>query len=234
MAAEYILKTGDWDRMEELLAPLARTRSSVAGSSTRLATPGCAGHVAASAERAGLEATAWVSFVHGEAAAARKDARSVARNEGELEAVVQQMTSAAEKQAVEDWRVRVLELQAQRAEIERRVGIAIASLRQAISIEESGPPSGPATDVLARERLGELLLRQNRAIDALHEFRIVLVVRPRRARSLLGAARAATVARDPASRDYYAELAKVWAHADKDEPALPEVARVTSAAQTGR
>jgi cytochrome c-type biogenesis protein CcmH/NrfG len=90
----------------------------------------------------------------------------------------------------------------------------VGILRSAATLDESVPASGVVGDILPRERLGEYLLGQGRAPEALAELRRALRLHPRRARSLLGAARAARAARDPSAHGYYAELAKVWAHAD--------------------
>ena len=224
MGAEYLQKTGEWDRIDELLSPMATMKGPSVGSVVQPAMPGCTGHVDGVPRRS-LKANAWSAFIHGEAAAARKDGAALARSERELAATVQQMMGKIDQQTVEGSRLLDLELQARAAELEGKIEDAIATLRRAITLEESVPPGGPAFDILARERLGELLLRQNRAKEALPEFQRVLVTHPRHARSLLGAARAAALAADPASRDYYAELSRVWARADKDEPASAEIAR---------
>jgi hypothetical protein len=59
-------------------------------------------------------------------------------------------------------------------------------------LEDRETPSGPIEHgVSARERMGEALVAAGRAPDALREFRRALELHPRRARVLLGCARAA-------------------------------------------
>jgi tetratricopeptide (TPR) repeat protein len=215
MCAEYILRTGEWSRMNELLAPLRTVRQTVRSSATQAAMPGCKGHVEASAARAGLFADAWLAFMQGEAAAAHDDAATLGASRAALAAIVARMTALpVDAEDLRDWKVRNLELDARSAELARAPGEVVSILRAAATLDESVPASGVVGDILPRERLGEYLLAQGRAPEALAELRRALRLHPRRARSLLGAARAARAARDPSAHGYYAELAKVWAHAD--------------------
>jgi tetratricopeptide (TPR) repeat protein len=231
MGAEYILKTGEWQRMDDLLAPLTTVRGTISGSATQQAMPGCAGHVESNAARGGLVADGWLAFMRAEAAAARNDATTLRRHRQELAAIARAMSELKmDRENLEEWQIRNLELDARAAELDRKPNDALTALRRAVALEESVPAAGPVTDILARERVGELLLRQNRAAEALQEFRRVLVIHPRHARALLGAARAATAAGDPAAHAFYAELAEVWAHADADAdaPTLAEVGRAVA------
>jgi tetratricopeptide (TPR) repeat protein len=226
MAAEYLLTTGDLTRMDELLAPLATVKDSVLSSATQASTPGCVCHVAISAARAALKADALVAFMHGEAAAARKDA-------ARLDASRQALATAdakMEKDGSEDWKALELVLDARAAELRGKPADAIALLRKAIALDERAPPSGPVGAVSPRERLGELLLRQGRGADALKEFRKSLDGHPARSRSLLGAARAAALIGDGSAHDYRAQLAANWSHADADTPGMEE-ARTPAAAR---
>jgi tetratricopeptide (TPR) repeat protein len=215
IGAAYVVMTGDWPRMDEMLAPLRTVRHTVTSSATQAAMPGCKGHVEASAARAGLSADAWLAFTEGEAAAARADLATLTRSRAALAAIVARMTVVPfDADIVRDWKIRNLELDARSAELGRAPGEVVSILRSAATLDESVPASGVVGDILPRERLGEYLLAQGRAPEALAELRRALRLHPRRARSLLGAARAARAAGDPSARGYYAELAKVWAHAD--------------------
>jgi tetratricopeptide (TPR) repeat protein len=102
----------------------------------------------------------------------------------------------------------------------------LASLTAAAAHEdEMGFDFGPPTVVKpAHELLGERLLELDRPADAAREFQAALERAPRRARSLLGLARAQRAAGDEAAASAtYAELAAQWANADADFPDLAEV-----------
>ena len=99
---------------------------------------------------------------------------------------------------------------------------ALAILEEAVALEDAlGPPSGPPEAVKpAHELLGEVLLGLDRPREAREAFEESLRRTPRRARSLLGAARAAGAAGDgEAAAAHYRELLRVWERAD---PGLPE------------
>src|SRR5262249_49826885 len=159
-------------------------------STTRLNTPGCAQHLQAAAQRAGLEAHALLAFAHGEAAATAKAVARLVTSRKALAAATTQM----QKEAADNWRVAALALEARLNEQTNKPTQATAALRKAIAVDEKTPPSGPAGAITPRERLGELLLRQHRPAEALVEFRRSLELHPGRSRSLLGAARAAGAA----------------------------------------
>jgi tetratricopeptide (TPR) repeat protein len=102
-----------------------------------------------------------------------------------------------------------------------------AALEDAMSFE-FGPP-----DIVkpSHELLGELLLAAGRPAEARKEFEASLARAPRRARSLLGLARAASKAGDTAaSREAYAELREIWSEADADVNGLREVREAPAAA----
>jgi tetratricopeptide (TPR) repeat protein len=70
---------------------------------------------------------------------------------------------------------------------------AIEMLRKAVALEESlSPPSGPPDVVKpSHELFGEILLRAGRPKEAAKQFARALERQPNRARSVLGAAKAA-------------------------------------------
>lgn len=227
MASEYLLTTNDWARSDELLAPLATVEASVSGSAFRASTPGCACHVKKAATHAALQAQALLAFTHGQAAAV---GRNVAQLESSRQALVG-VLAKMDKEAADDWRVSVLILDSQLAELRNQPKTAIDSLRKAIALDEAVPPSGPAGAVTPRERLGELLLRQHRPADALKEFRQSLDSHPRRSRSLLDAATAAGLVDPKAARDYFSQLAANWTNADQETVGLSDA---RAAAETAR
>jgi TolA-binding protein len=71
------------------------------------------------------------------------------------------------------------------------------------------------------DELGRALIAAGKASDAVRVYNEALADRPRVAASLLGLARAQEAAGDKAgARATYAELRKVWAHADPDVRAI--------------
>ena len=102
------------------------------------------------------------------------------------------------------------------------------SLRKATAVEEGMPLAyGPPAPVKpSHELLGEVLLGLGRFEEAGEQFAKALERAPRRALSLLGAARAAARGGDlSGANEFYAELRDVWSGADT----LPERAEVFSA-----
>lgn len=98
-------------------------------------------------------------------------------------------------------------------------------MKEAIRLaEELGPPSGPPGLIKpARELFGEILLRAGKPAEAAEQFKAALLRQPNRARSLLGAARAAAKSGDRlAAEAAYAKLLAQWQQADADLPELRE------------
>jgi tetratricopeptide (TPR) repeat protein len=121
--------------------------------------------------------------------------------------------------------VRELEIVALLSAARNNYDEAIATLKKATALEEEmSPPSGPPSLVKpSHELLGEILLRAGRPKEAAGQFAIALQRQPGRARSLLGAARAAAQQRDRAKASAaYAELLRLWNQADASLPELRE------------
>ncbi len=98
-------------------------------------------------------------------------------------------------------------------------------MKQAVAREEKlGPPSGPPGLIKpAHELFGELLLRAGKPEQAAEQFRASFLRQPNRARSLLGAARAAAKTGDRAAAEAtYEKLLAQWQQADADLPELKE------------
>jgi Tfp pilus assembly protein PilF len=111
---------------------------------------------------------------------------------------------------------------------------AATLLREAAEREASMPLEYGPPDLVKppRELLGELLLAQGKPADAQREFTRALALTPRRTPSLLGLARAATAAGDTAAASQaLADLRAIWRQADKDLPALAEIARPSAQAR---
>ena len=102
---------------------------------------------------------------------------------------------------------------------------AIELMKKATALEENmGPPSGPPGTIKpSHELFGEILLRAGKPQEAVEQFKAALLRQPNRARSLLGAGRAAAQSGDDAgARSFYARLVDQWKLADAGLPELRE------------
>ena len=118
-----------------------------------------------------------------------------------------------------------LEVAALNASMKKDHNTAIELMKRAIVIEEQlAPPSGPPSIVKpSHELFGEILLRAGKPEEAAAQFKTALLRQPNRARSLLGAARAAMQAGNLyAAAGFYARFADQWQQADKELPELSE------------
>src|SRR5262249_214020 len=89
--------------------------------------------------------------------------------------------------------IRELEISALIAASKKNIDEGITAMKKATSLEaEMSPPSGPPTLIKpSHELYGEILLGAGRPAEAAEQFAIALSRQPNRARSLIGAARAA-------------------------------------------
>jgi hypothetical protein len=102
---------------------------------------------------------------------------------------------------------------------------AITIMRQATALEEAmPPPPGPPLVIKpAHELFGEILLRAKRPQEAAEQFATALRRHKNRARSLLGAARAAAQSGDTqGAAHFYAQFVHQWQQADARLPELRE------------
>jgi hypothetical protein len=125
---------------------------------------------------------------------------------------------------------------AEQAEIQRRAASAwlalaegrateaLAEMREAAAMEDRTEKSAvtPGPLAPARELVGEMLLGMNKPADALREFEATLEKEPNRFRTVVGAAKAASLAGDrQKARKYYTQLLKICDRAD--QPGRPEL-----------
>ena len=167
-------------------------------------------------------------FVRGLAGAVRGSA------EAEKSLMALQAMPAGDSRAAGMLKVRELEIMALAAAMKQDFDRSITSMKQATSLEElMGPPSGPPGLIKpSHELYGEILLRAGRPREAAEQFRIALLRQPNRARSLLGAARAAAKSGDIAgAKSVYAKLLEQWQQADKGLPELREAREYTQQAK---
>jgi len=220
MAAMLIVETEQWQRAAELFPPAA---------SAAAAKPDAAGgthsHGAPATGRAAEGATrsqVLGVFIPG-LAAARTAQPEAAAAIAALTKMRAELTAAGETYRAKMVEIAELEVTALNEAAKGNMDKAITAAGRASQIEEElSPPSGPPDLVKpSHELYGEILLRAGRPKDAAAQFRTALLRQPNRARSLLGAARAADKSGDTAaSAEAYAKLVEIWKSAD---PQLAEL-----------
>ena len=239
MVLKNAVEADSFADLESKLAPLAAGPSQGEQSDTGPAYPkgqaglvpdqGLAGascHPARESDdaRAARRERGYRALLRAEAALARRDPGNALKAVDDYRA-----TLTAEDRGRDVWRI--LELTARGRAIAMRGDVETGRkmIEEAADCEDREAPSGPVErGVTARERLGELFIALGRPKDAEHEFRRALELHPRRARALLGCARAATAAGDPDARNFWNKLASVWTGANEDTPGLTELRRATA------
>jgi hypothetical protein len=232
--ASYLGRTGEWQRADEWLAALDAPATD-AGTATT-GSGGAACHVSASAPPAPANAAPTALFekravlaVRARAAAAAKDVAATTKFLGERDKVDAELrpfivaTQTKEFVASSD----ALRPQVRAALLARAKGndrALLAALRPLASDQAAEfTGEGTAGGILHAEEIADTLLRLGDAKAALAAYKDVLANHAGRARSLLGAARAAAKAGDaPASRDFYSKLLVIWTDAEKDTDGLDE------------
>jgi hypothetical protein len=228
--ASYLARTGEWPRVDELLAvleaPASDAENGAHGSSAACGHPaGPSGPSALFERRAVLGARA-------QAAAARRDPAALGRALDQRDAVDAELrpflaaTQAKEfVDSTEKLRGLVRKALTARAMGDDRALVA-ALQPLAADQDQEFTGEGTAGGVLHHEAIAEALLRLGQPRQALAEYRFVLANHAGRARSLLGAARAATRLGDAAaSREFYRKLLAVWSEAEDETPGLAEARR---------
>ncbi|HEX5603082.1 MAG TPA: hypothetical protein VFX63_11050, partial [Pyrinomonadaceae bacterium] len=118
-----------------------------------------------------------------------------------------------------------LEIAALKASLNKDHGRAIELMKQANALEEAmSAPSGPPGLIKpSHELFGEILLRAGKPAEAAEMFKVALQRQPNRARSLLGAARAAAQSGLQSNAlSAYSALMDQWKQADPDLVELRE------------
>ena len=122
-------------------------------------------------------------------------------------------------------KIRQLEIEALNASMKKDHAKAIELMKKATALEEeTSPPYGPPHLIKpTHELFGEILLRAGKPAEAAAQFKIALLRQPNRARSLLGAARAAAQSGDQGgAAASYSALLEQWKQADENLPELRE------------
>lgn len=113
--------------------------------------------------------------------------------------------------------INILEMQALHWSMKKDYSKAIELMQKATALEERlSPPSGPPSLIKpTHELFGEILLRAGKPAEASEQFKTALLRQPNRARSLLGAARAAAqTGNQSGALTAYAALIEQWKQAD--------------------
>ena len=127
--------------------------------------------------------------------------------------------------AAEPTGIREFQVAAVNASMKKDHEQAIKLMKAAVTLEEQmSPPLGPPILIKpSHELFGEILLRAGKPAEAAAQFATALLRQPNRARSLLGAARAAAQAGDRAgAAATYAKLLEQWNQADQELAELRE------------
>jgi hypothetical protein len=122
-------------------------------------------------------------------------------------------------------KIKDLEIGALSASMKKDHNKAIELMKQATALEEqmSAPYGPPALIKPTHELFGEILLRAGKPAEAAEQFKIALLRQPNRARSLLGAARAAAqTGNQAAATTAYSTLLEQWKQADEGLAELRE------------
>jgi hypothetical protein len=217
MAAAFVVETERWNLATELFpeskaAPATSEQSAAQGShGGHGATP------AAATVRASSVNVTLPFFIRGLAAAV--NGAAVDQSLAGLGAQRSDKNTGSSSML----RLREFEISALSASMKKDHDKAISLMKQATALEEQmSPPYGPPNLIKpTHELFGEILLRAGKPAEAAEQFRVALLRQPNRARSLLGAARAAAqTGNQSGALTAYATLIEQWKQAD---PALLEL-----------
>jgi tetratricopeptide (TPR) repeat protein len=215
MAAAFVVETERWDLAATLFPPAAPASAQIPAASTH-GTHGSSqpasgdGSMTVRSSSSGQRLPLFVRNL----AAALKGSLTEEPAVGEVK------TQGDLQRAIGD-----LEVAAVTASVKKDHDKAIELMKKATALEEQlGPPSGPPGLIKpSHELFGEILLHAGKPEAAAEQFKTALLRQPNRARSLLGAARAAAQSGDRSGATAaYSKLLDQWQQADKELPELRE------------
>ncbi|HKG79613.1 MAG TPA: hypothetical protein VKA78_09340 [Pyrinomonadaceae bacterium] len=220
MAAAFVVETERWNLSTELFpeskAPAPSEPLAMSGPhGGHSTTPAPGGNSAATVRSSSVSLTLPL-FVRGLAAAVQGSA--VDPDIAGLKA----LAGAGRASVLE---IRELEIAALSASMKKDYTQAIELMKKATALEvETGAPYGPPNLIKpTHELFGEILLRAGKPGEAAGQFKIALLRQPNRARSLLGAARAAAQSgNQSAALTAYTALIEQWKQADTNIVELRE------------
>ena len=223
MAASFVVETERWDLAAKLLPQpetTAQGSDPQAGQHAHGPTP----PVTKAANTYRPRRPAFRPLVRGLASASGALAEAD-KSIGELRTIRGELVAAGDTYGAKRMEIMELEVAALTASGKNNHNEAIEMMKKAIGLEEEmSPPSGPPELIKpSHELFGEILLRAGRPKEAAQQFGTALLRQPNRARSLLGAARAAVQSGDAkTAAAAYSTLARVWAQSDSQLPELRE------------
>jgi tetratricopeptide (TPR) repeat protein len=221
--ASYMARTGEWSRVDELLAPLQAPATDNAAAHHQHGGPSPAGSFAAQLEAmAVLDARVRAAAMQRDVARTEAVLVEFAAQSGRMRQAMSAMQPPDALAKADEALARHREAMLARARGDDRALIAVLRLSADESDQEVGGESTPV-GLLQREEIADALMRLGDHAAARAEYELVLAKHPRRARALLGAARASAKAGDATSaKAHYRELANVWATADAKTEGLDE------------
>jgi tetratricopeptide (TPR) repeat protein len=216
VVALFIVETERWDLADKLLT--GPTVATAAGEHAGHSAAPAANASAMPPQRRGFSLPLFVRAL-GAATAGTDEAEKLL---AEIRTQRQQSNDAYGAKMLE---IRELEVAALLSASRKNFDEAITSLKRATMLEEEmSPPMGPPSLLKpSHELFGEILLRAGKPKEAANAFATALARQPNRARSLLGAARAAAASGEKTkAATAYADLLRVWQQADATLPELRE------------
>jgi tetratricopeptide (TPR) repeat protein len=209
MAAAFVMETERWDLVPEIFRPIKKDRGNISATnprfSSRVLPIFMEGYIAA---RRGI-------------ANAEKDAADLR----EMGKPIPNTPDTMNQNRKRFFDVLALEIEALMKANKGDIAGAIELLKQANTNEENVTTAAGPTPFIkpSHELIGEILLRADKPKEAMQAFTMSLQRGPNRARSLLGAARAAAKSGDTQNAmKFYAQFAEQWKNSDAQSAELRE------------
>lgn len=224
MAAHFVIETEKWDLAQKFFKLSSATDQSAgeAGGGAHAGhTPSQMQAPAGNTARRSNANQVLPTFIRGLASA------SAGASDAEASVTSLRTMRAADKDQYRSRTIEIRELMVSAATAANRKDYdkAVEMMKRATSLEEEmSPPSGPPALIKpSHELFGEILLKAGRPKEASQQFAMALLRQPNRARSLLGAARAAAASGDAkGSAANYSKFVQQWKQADSHLPELRE------------